>query len=186
MIAIIAWGSLIWRPTHRGHTLRLRIPCEWYSDGPRLPVEFARISKEDELTLVVLEEYPVWTQTLWSWSGFDELAPAIENLAGREGITDPPMVHGVTADGGLIGGAYTTVAENVLGWLADRDADAAIWTGLPPGTRGWARRGYEGFSVPNALDYWNACGAIPTTKPSSTCARLPPRSKRRSGRRRAG
>lgn len=46
-IAILGWGSLIWCPGN----LRIRGP--WRHDGPVLPIEFARISADGRLTLVV-------------------------------------------------------------------------------------------------------------------------------------
>lgn len=40
-IAVIGWGSLIWCP--KG----LKIRDKWKNDGPKLPIEFARISSHE-------------------------------------------------------------------------------------------------------------------------------------------
>ncbi len=62
-VAIIAWGSLIWDPRD------LQIEGGWSEDGPSLPVEFARISNGERVTLVV---FPGVTsqRTYWAFSKF--------------------------------------------------------------------------------------------------------------------
>ncbi len=46
-IAVIAWGSLIWNPAD------LELASRWHKDGPVLPIEFARMSKNGAASLVV-------------------------------------------------------------------------------------------------------------------------------------
>lgn len=46
-IGIIGWGSLIWAHGE------LKLGSRWFHDGPVLPLEFARISKRDRVTLVI-------------------------------------------------------------------------------------------------------------------------------------
>jgi hypothetical protein len=57
-IAIVGWGSLIWCPGS------LQIKSGWHRDGPPLPVEFARISGDGRLTLVI-HPGSKEQQTLW-------------------------------------------------------------------------------------------------------------------------
>ncbi len=54
-IAVVAWGSLVWCPGS------LAMKTRWRRDGPRLPIEFARISQDDRVTLVIhLESEEQW------------------------------------------------------------------------------------------------------------------------------
>ena len=48
-IAILGWGSLIWLPKD----LKFDTNSGWKENGPVLPIEFARISKDGRLTLVI-------------------------------------------------------------------------------------------------------------------------------------
>lgn len=155
-IAIIAWGSLVWRPTDRGVTLRLRTPDDWRTDGPHLPVEFARISRDGSLTLVVVPGYTNRVRTLWSVSAHHDLNEAIRNLAGREGITENlEAIHGVLQSGLPIGSVDRDIATTIHSWLLKHPRlDAAIWTGLGTHPTTWRDHGYEeGFTPDNALLY---------------------------------
>ena len=48
-IAILGWGSLIWQPKD----LKFDANIGWKEKGPILPIEFARISKDGRLALVI-------------------------------------------------------------------------------------------------------------------------------------
>jgi len=76
-IAVLGWGSLIWNPKN------LKIKNSWFKDGPYLPVEFARISNDERLTLV-LHPNAEKVQVLWAYMDLDDLDEAIENLTNRE------------------------------------------------------------------------------------------------------
>jgi hypothetical protein len=143
--AVIGWGSLIWCPGC------LRTKTKWRSDGPRLPIEFARISRDGRLTLVIVpgsDEQP----TYWALSEFGILEDAHQNLQKRED-TGPEDVHYLTAGGQVAGGVPPPVVERLRDWLAAKpDIDAAIWTGLPSNWR--EKRGCE-FSPGDAVRYLN-------------------------------
>lgn len=154
-VVVLGWGSLIWRPTDHGFTLDLRTPGLWGCDGPRLPMEFARISRDGSLTLVIVPELNKTALSLWSVSALDEHA-AVQNLAGREDIRkDLGSIHGVRLDGSRIGRADEGVATRVHGWLRERDGlTSAIWTGLGVSPSRWRKAGFrDGFSVDNAITY---------------------------------
>ena len=74
-IAILGWGSLIWQPKE----LKFVANIGWKENGPVLPIEFARISKDGRLTLVITAngtEVP----TLYSVSSIDTIDLAVLNL----------------------------------------------------------------------------------------------------------
>ena len=150
-IAVVAWGSLVWQPRNGHGELCTEPGAEWSNDGPALPIEFARISSDGRLTLVVVPYYDSATPTLWQFSCHPDLDAAIANLAQRETNAPLDRIHAVDAHGIRNGEADPAVAAVVTSWVADRpDVDAAIWTGLPPGPR-W--QPYGGFSPRAALDY---------------------------------
>ena len=48
-IAILGWGSLIWNQNG------LPVKGQWKKNGPVLPIEFSRVSRDGRLTLVIDE-----------------------------------------------------------------------------------------------------------------------------------
>ena len=158
-IAVLGWGSLVWDPTGSyGAALHIAPGTAWSTSGPTLPVEFARISENGRLTLVLLPEYEHRCRVLWITSEHQRIREAIGNLAAREGIHERFMcrsIHGVLATGETLGNVPDQVADPVQEWMINTPSlDAAIWTGLGVGTR-WQEHGYDGFTVTNALDYLN-------------------------------
>ena len=122
-IAILGWGSLIWQPKE----LELDKEFGWKEDGPTLPIEFARISKDGRLTLVITEngaKVPV----LYALSNHQSVEEAVLNLAVREGSgrssigsydkTKDKFSHDVI------------FKQNILDWIKHKDIDAVIWTNL--------------------------------------------------------
>jgi hypothetical protein len=119
-------------------------------------VEFARISRDGSLTLVVVSGYPAEVTTLWSIGAHNNLEGAIQNLAGRECITKNfESIHGIRRDGSPIGSVDGQIASTVHDWLLEQPSlQAAIWTGLGTQPSRWRDHGYEeGFTVDNALSY---------------------------------
>jgi hypothetical protein len=126
-IAIVGWGSLIWDPG----TLAKR--GRWHKDGPCLPIEFVRVSKDRRLTLVI---HPPSNEqrTYWALSALERLKAARTNLARREG-TGVDNIRRVSREESCYGADAIEVA--VHRWLRGRpDLDAAIWTGLPATLKG--------------------------------------------------
>jgi len=145
-IAILGWGSLVWNPgdlaiSHDG----------WHSDGPLLPIEFARISGHGNapprLTLVLRADAE-YVQTQWAQSSHEELARAIDNLAAREKTVEAKIGYlksgsdsmgdrsRLTALAGsdIAATEGTATAANVLDridwWREQQGLDAVIWTDL--------------------------------------------------------
>ncbi|MCD6572546.1 MAG: hypothetical protein J7K95_00425 [Thermoplasmata archaeon] len=61
---------------------------KWKNDGPRLPIEFARKSRNGRLTLVIYDEYlnekDKWVNVLWNEMDVQSIQEAIGNLCTRE------------------------------------------------------------------------------------------------------
>jgi hypothetical protein len=122
-IAIIGWGSLVWNPD----TLKIQFN-HWYSNGPRLPIEFSRISKDNRVSLVI-DPTSERIQTLWAFSSFYTIAEARENLSQREGTTLKnirfiDLLTGQTSD--MSKDEYHWVSE----WADGKQLEGIIWTGL--------------------------------------------------------
>ena len=144
LIAVIGWGSLIWCPG----CLRIKIP--WHGDGPALPIEFARISDDKRLTLV-LHPGSVDQVTYWAVSELETLEDARENLRIREG-TSSKCIHSLTSDGQTEGEIDLTVAASIREWLAGRKGiQAVVWTGL---LSNWPqKRNNKQFTTEDAVAY---------------------------------
>jgi len=142
-IAIIGWGSLIWCPGC------LRIRTRWRLDGPKLPIEFARISEDGRLTLVIhlgSEDQP----TYWAVSELATLDEARRNLQEREGakLVD---VHYFTRSGRAAPGTLPEVITRTRDWLAShRQLDVVMWTGL---RSNWKEKRGKDFSIEDAINY---------------------------------
>ena len=124
-IAILGWGSLIWLPKD----LKFDTNIGWKENGPVLPIEFARISKDGRLTLVIT---PNGTDvpTLYAVSSFDSLDLAILNLAVREGSVRKSIGYYNKSKDEFSPIAFS-FKENIKNWIQTTDFDAVIWTNLP-------------------------------------------------------
>lgn len=140
---VIAWGSLLWSPRN------LRVTGPWEPTGPRLPIEFSRVTTDGRLTLVV---DPVAGVEVHAGS---PLTPddARRNLAEREacGIENIGIVRRETINGAdQVSFPLPTHLQPLVKWLDGGRFQAAIWTALP--TRFDAVTGAP-FSVPSGLSY---------------------------------
>ena len=120
-IACLGWGSLIWDPRE----LPIRNP--WFTDGPLLPIEFARFSSCSRVTLVIVEGKPEIC-SLWAVMNTDNLEDAAAQLAQREGVT-----LNAKRDIGRwkIGDpCEDRIIQTISSWAIARDLDAVIWTAL--------------------------------------------------------
>jgi hypothetical protein len=141
-IAVIGWGSLIWCPGS------LQISTRWRTDGPDLPIEFARISGDGRLTLVIHPGSPR-VRTYWAVSAFDTLVDARSNLQGRESTSPSQIDAACTKDGDTPMGSEASAI--VRSWLmTHQNLDAAVWTGLHSN---WQTRRGKRFNPDDALKY---------------------------------
>ena len=145
-IAIIGWGSLIW-------DLEILAPHtagEWQmAAGPKLPMEFSRVSPKRKLGLAVCLDPAVGVpcQTHIIRSARRDIHAAIEDLRARE-----------RAPAGRIGAFHTSfqhgrmpeVVALVQAWCAAKGWDGAVWTDLEPNFEAHTKRG---FSVGEGIRY---------------------------------
>ena len=78
-IAILAWGSLIRDPRD------LQIRDAFTPRGPRLPLEFCRVSSGGRLTLVIDEAHGAACATYVAQSAFNDLDAALPAARWPEG-----------------------------------------------------------------------------------------------------
>lgn len=125
-IACLGWGSLTWN-----HDFQSDFRA-WKENGPRLPIEFARVENSGELTSVICMDAPL-IQVMWSLLEIDTLENACEKLRECEGISKARFNNiGSMLISGPEGGSLSQ-------WGADKQIDALIWIALPPkfeGTEG--------------------------------------------------
>ncbi|MCO6174317.1 hypothetical protein NHF50_04595 [Flavobacterium sp. NRK F10] len=122
-IAILGWGSLIWQPKELAYNKTFG----WQKDGPILPIEFARISKDGRLTLVITEngtKVPV----LFTLSNYHNLEEAILNLAVREG-SGRNSIGSYDKNKDTFSSKFL-FKEEIKNWIKKTDFDAVIWTNL--------------------------------------------------------
>ncbi len=147
-IAVIGWGSLIWCPGS------LRIRTKWRADGPVLPIEFARVSDDRRLTLVI-HPGSAPQQTYWALSELVELEAARRNLKEREGCSFA-AVHYFSL-GNASPSLPSAVIAELESWLPKhRDVEAAVWTGL---TTNWCEEFQRDFSPDDAVRHLEGLAA---------------------------
>jgi|GEM_PF-85784 len=145
-IACLGWGSLIWDP---GALHLMETATPWHKDGPELPVEFARVSTNGRLTLVLVPGNGDSTppHVLWAEMCCRDTEHARRNLAAREGVENN-IVRSIPM--------WPTDGTSVPHWAAvdqwakNKGFDFVIWTALRPRFAGQSGR------VPSeaeALDY---------------------------------
>lgn len=125
-IAILGWGSLIWKPENLAYDIK----SNWSSEGPFLPIEYSRISNDGRLTLVISDEANE-VKTLFAISTFETLDQAILNLAIREG-SNISTIGFYLKNSNQISPSNFKYRINIENWLEQNDSvDAIIWTNLP-------------------------------------------------------
>lgn len=147
-IAILGWGSLIWRP----ETLHYDKSVDWKENGPQLPIEFARISSDGRLTLVIKKD-AANVPTLYAVSGYNDLNVAILNLAVREGC-GTNMIGFCLRDEQIFFSTdekYRFLRSIISSWIENNnEVDAVIWTNL---SENFEKNTGKKLSAENALYY---------------------------------
>lgn len=123
VIACLGWGSLVWDPRE------LPIQRWWFEDGPLVPLEFARQSKDGRITLVI-EPSARPVRALWALMDIENTGDAREALRMREGILEKNALKhvGVWSNHD----AAPSSIPGIDGWAHVQAIDGVVWTALPP------------------------------------------------------
>jgi hypothetical protein len=146
-IAVLGWGSLVWDPQD------LSVRGGFKADGPRLPVEFCRISRDGRLTLVIDETVGVVCITFSALSSFDTLEGAIRNLIDREktGATGIGFAGRRTTQPSVVAKErHPQALKTIERWITYKKYDCAIWTALESN---FCKETHQPFSVDAAIRY---------------------------------
>jgi hypothetical protein len=147
---VLAWGSLVWDPRDLG------IAAKFMANGPLLPIEFCRISRDGRLTLAIDETFGALCKTYSAPSTLESLDAARDNLCQREGIADARAIGFVepasNRQSDLTMESHPQVVATIGAWADSLGYDAAIWTALTSNFDDWGKGG-EPFSVSAALQY---------------------------------
>lgn len=125
-IAILGWGSLIWNPE------TISVNNDWVFEGPHLPIEFARVSNNGRLTLVI-NLNSTKCKVFYNISSFSNLDEAIYNLSHREGcnLNRINFINFSTNENNLKE-KQKIIYDSICEWNKSNNFDAVIWTGLTP------------------------------------------------------
>jgi hypothetical protein len=124
-IACIGWGSLVWDPRS------LSYHGDWNTDGPLLPVEFARESDGSKITLVICPDVPR-VSTRWVHLKATTMEAAKRNLGLREYAKAGPRwiaekIGYWAREGDARSGSE---AETIATWAKAQKLDGVVWTDL--------------------------------------------------------
>ncbi len=145
-IAMLGWGSLIWRPG------TLPMATEWEKGGPPLPLEFSRISRSrgGALTVVIDPVNGVHRPARFAKSPRSDVGAAIEDLRARE-HADMESIGYVDLERRRQNCRVHPEGAQAIGqWAIKNSFDAVIWTDLP--SNFVEKRGND-FSVAEAIRY---------------------------------
>jgi len=120
--------------------------------GPRIPLEFARISlkRKRALTLVIEPDAGEGCATHAIDSARTDIHEAAEDLARRERTTDITHIGAVCLRTGFVRSSSVRIAQRVTAWCLWSGASGAVWTDLP---RNFLETTGAPFSLGAAVDY---------------------------------
>lgn len=146
--AVIGWGSLIWDL----EILAPHVEGPWrMGEGPRLPMEFARVSPKRKMGLAVcldaVDGVPCRTHAIASRRG--SVWRALIDLARRERAS-PRRIGAVCRATGVRLGSSREIVGRVEEWCGEAGWTGAVWTDLPAN---FAEMRGEPFSLVAAAEY---------------------------------
>jgi hypothetical protein len=151
-IAILVWGSLFWDPRNLEKT------HEWFYDGPLLPIEFARISGGNRLTLVIKPNFDC-VPTLYAVSSNDDFIAARMNLQSRENTTNIDNIGFVnfTNNTHHVRPSNAFVIDILTQWNKAKKFDAIIWSDFKPR---FTDAIHQPFTLPNVITFLDVLSEV--------------------------
>jgi len=123
-IAFLGWGSLIWDPG------KLKVSGSWQKDGPFLPIEFARVSKDGRLTLILYPDASDDVPVLWTLASCKTPTQAVKSLAEREETSENNIGSVSIPEKSGRCKAVPRVLSKIESWAKLKEIDVVIWTDL--------------------------------------------------------
>jgi hypothetical protein len=167
-IAVLAWGSLLWDQRD------LKIATKFEPTGPRLPIEFCRVSADGRLTLVI-DDNGAECISYQARSSFDNLEAAATNLAEREGMPSTANVGfidlGAEKMSAISVKRHPNSVDTIRAWAMSNEYDVVIWTAL--GIKFKDTTGVL-FSVGAALNYLETLDRVRLSRALEYIRRAPP------------
>lgn len=152
-IAILGWGSLIWKPQN------LHYEGSWKTGGPILPLEFSKIADNKRLSVIIDSQDGVMCPTRFVISTRTTLADAIEDLAQREQTTAEYIGYVDLEQNRSSIEEYPeqiNVDQTVREWCQSNAITAAVWTAILPD---FPEKLGVPFSIEAALRYYENLSA---------------------------
>ncbi len=162
-ICCLGWGSLIWDPRD------LPLGSIWRTDGPLLPIEFARQSADDRITLVVTPD-ALESPVLWAELDVDTVQSACSVLAAREGIPAKFVDRSVGFWSGDGKRSNHEQADVVGEWAVSKGLAGVVWTALKPKIGDE----YRTPSLDEVVLHISGLDAEPGTKAKEYISKTPP------------
>ena len=124
-IAILGWGSLLWDNDEKFDGQH----GPWFCDGPKIRIEFSRISstRKGALTLVIDLKNGQMTEVGYCLSKRAELVDAIKDLEDRE---ESHRIGFICAKSGLHCSRYKIIGSSIDKWAKLKSIERVIWTDL--------------------------------------------------------
>ena len=173
-IAILGWGSLLWETeTDRGREFDTHHK-PWLSDGPRLRLEFSRISESRNRALTLVLDYKngVPCQVKYAFSRRRTWEDTVCDLRCREGTTLAnigcyfPMTMGEQQ----WRNANTDAKKSIHEWTRANGIDVVVWTALKSNFEALKQ---EEFSVDAAKRHVRSLDALGEAKAAEYFWRAP-------------
>lgn len=145
LIACLGWGSLVWDPRE--------LPREgtWQEGGPRLPIEFSRISSDGRLTLAIDPKKGESVPTRFVLSPRADLEDAVCDLRAREGTSSKHIGY-IDLEHEKKSYREEEVGGIIRHWAKVHGFDAVVWTDLVPNFK---KETDVPFSLDAAVKYLN-------------------------------